>query len=95
MQNPPFRIQTLTGPPLEVAGTQVAVRSQVLQVRLPFGNAGLLWNWPLSVLVRTPEGQEQILPVPDVTRTAVLSLLALSLVSTFLWMRFRRTQDES
>jgi hypothetical protein len=95
MRNPRFSIQTLTGRPVKVGDVQVYVRSQVLQVRLPFANGGLVWNRPLSVMMRTPSGQEQRLSVPDVTRTAVLTLLVLSLVSTFLLMRFRRTNGES
>jgi hypothetical protein len=95
MRNPRFGIQTLNGRPVKVGDVQVYVRSQVLQMRLPFGNGGLIWNRPLSVLIRTPNGQEQILSVPDVTRTAVLTLLALSVVGTFLLIRFRRTNAES
>jgi hypothetical protein len=95
MRNPLFRIKTLNGRPVKVADTQVYVRSQVLQVRLPSGNGGLIWNRPLSVVMRRQNGQEQILSVPDVTRTAVLTLLVLNLVSTFLWMRFRRKNDGS
>jgi hypothetical protein len=95
MRNPLFSIQTMTARSVKVGDTQVYVRSQVLQVRLPFGNGGVIWNRPLSVMMRRQNGQEQILSVPDVTRTAVLTLLVLSLVSTFLLMRFRRTNDES
>ena len=95
MRNPGFSIQTLTGRPVKVGDVQVYVRSQVLQVRLPFGYGGLLWNRPLSVRMRRQNGEEQTLSVPDVTRTAVLMLLVISLVSTFLWMRFKPTNDES
>jgi len=95
VHNSLFQIQTLTGRPLSVADMQVYVCSQVVQVRLPFGYGKILWNRPLSVLLRRSNGQEQILPVPDVTRTAVLTLLAFSLVSGFLWMRFRFMNDES
>ncbi len=95
MRNPLLRIKTLTGRPVMVEDTQVYVRSQVLQVRLPFGNGGLIWNRPVSVVMQTPNGQAQILSVPDVTRTAVLTLLVLSLVGTLLFMRFRRKNAES
>ena len=94
MRNPQFGIQTLTGRPVKVGDVHVYVRSQVLQMRLPFGYGGLLWNRPLSVRIWRQNGEEQTLSVPDVTRTAVLTLLALSLASTFLLMRFRRTNDE-
>ena len=88
--SPLLRIETLTGQPVRVKDTQLRVRSQVVQLRLPIGNGGLIWNRPVAVLVRTPDGQDQILPVLNVTRTAVLVLLVLSFAGTFLLMLFRR-----
>lgn len=85
-----LRIETLTGQPLRVKDTQLRVRSQVVQLRFPNASGGLIWNRPIAVLVHTPNGQEQTLPVPDVTRSAVLGLLVLSLAGTFLMMLFRR-----
>lgn len=85
-----FRIETLTGHPVKVKDTQLRVRSQVVQLRFPFISGGLIWNRPVAVLVHTAQGQDQTLPVPDVTRAATLSLFALSLVSTFLFILFRR-----
>ena len=89
----PLRIETRNGRPLRVKGAQVHVRSQVVRLRLPIANGGLIWNRPVSVVIRTPDGQEQILPVPDVTRSVVLALLVLSLVGTFLLVRFRSTES--
>jgi hypothetical protein len=95
MRNSLFRIKTLTGRPVKVEDTQVYVRSQVVQIRLPFGNGSLIWNRPVSVVMQTPDGQAQILSVPDVTRTAMLTLLVFSFVGTLLLMRFRRKNAES
>jgi hypothetical protein len=86
----PLRIETLSSQLVMVEDMQVHVRSQVVQLRLPIANGGLIWNRPVSVVMRRPDGQERILSVPDVTRTAVLALLLLSLVGTFLLMLFRR-----
>jgi hypothetical protein len=85
-----LRIETLTGGPIKVKDTEVRLRSQVLQLRFPFIHGGLIWNRPVAVLVRTADGQDQILPVPDVTRTAVLTLLVFSIAGTFLLRLFRR-----
>jgi hypothetical protein len=85
-----FRIETLTGQPVRVKDAELRVRSQVLQLRLPGISGGLIWNRPVAVLVRAADGQDQILPVPDVTRTLVLTLLVLSLAGTLLLMLFRR-----
>jgi hypothetical protein len=84
-----FRIKTLTSEPVIVKGDQVRLRSQVLQLRFPFIPGGLIWNRPVAVLVRTADGQDQILSVPDVTRTVVLTLLVFSIAGTFLLRLFR------
>ena len=89
----PLRIETRNGRPLRVKGAQVHVRSQVVQLRLADTHGGLIWNRPVSVVVRRPDGQEQILPILDVTRSAVLALLVLSLVGTFLLVRFRSNES--
>jgi hypothetical protein len=85
-----LRIETLTGEPIRIKDAQLRVRSQVVQLRFPFINGGLIWNRPVAVWVRTADGQDQILPVSDVTRTTLLSLLTFSLVVTFLFRLFRR-----
>jgi hypothetical protein len=90
MRSSLLRSETLTGQPIRVKDTQLCFRSQVVQLRLPIASGGLIWNRPVAVLVRTPDGQDQILPLPDVTRTAMLSLMALCFASTFLFMLFRR-----
>ena len=81
MTNSPLRIETLTSPPLRVKDAQLRLRSQVVQLRLPIVQGGLIWNRPVAVLVRTPDGQEQTLHVRDVTRTVVLTLGALCFAS--------------
>ena len=90
MTNSLFRIEILTSQPLRVNDAQLRVRSQVVQLRLPRINGGLIWNRPVAVLVRTPDGQDQTLPVRDVTRSVVLALVMLCCASTFLLMLFRR-----
>ena len=85
-----LRIETLTGQPVKFKDTQLRVRSQVLQLRLPVASGGLIWNRPVAVLVSFSEGQEHILPVPDPTRTVVLTLAGLCIATTFLTVLFRR-----
>ena len=84
-----LHIETLTGQPVRLKDIQLRVRSQVVQLRLPVASGGLIWNRPIAVLVRTPDGQDQILPISDVTRTAVLALVGLCFASAFLLMLFR------
>jgi len=89
MSNSLLRIQTLTSQPLTIKDTQLRLRSQVIQLRLPILNGGLIWNRPVAVVIHTADGQDQTLPVRDVTRSVVLVLTALC-VSTFLLTLFRR-----
>jgi hypothetical protein len=95
MSNSVLRVETLTGQSIKVKNTQVRVRSQVLQLRLPMANGGLIWNRPVAVLVRTSDGHEQMLPVPDLTRIAVLILAGLCFTSMFLLLLYGRQKVES
>ena len=90
-----LRVETLTGQSIRVKNTQVRVRSQVIQFRLPMANGGLIWNRPVAVLVRTSDGHEQMLTVPDLTRIAVLILAGLCFASMFLLILFRPKKVES
>ena len=89
-----FRIETQTGKPIKIGDSELRVRSQVIQLRLPMANAGLIWNRPVAVLVRSSRGQEQI-PIPDSTRLVVLILAGLALTSIFLRIASRRKKIES
>ena len=91
MPNSLLHIKTLTSQPMTVKDAQLRLRSQVVQLRLPGVNGGLIWNRPVAVLVRTPDGQEQTLPVRDVTRSVVLALVLLCFASTLLLRLTRRT----
>ena len=90
MSMPLLRVETLTGQPIKVKDTQLRVRSQVVQLRLPVISGGLIWNRPVAVLVHTPDGQQQILPIPDVTRSVMLMLAGLCFASMVLFIRYRR-----
>ncbi len=90
MLTPLLRIETLTGQPINVKGTQLRVRSQVVQLRLPVISGGLIWNRPVAVLVQSADGQDRLLPIPDLTRTTVLALTVLGLATAFLLSLFRR-----
>ena len=90
MSNSLLRIETLTGQPVKVKDTQLRLRSQVVELRLPFASGGLIWNRPVAVVVSTADGRDQILPIQDVTRTAMLVLAGLCFASTFLFMIYKR-----
>ena len=90
-----FRVETRTSQTIQMKDTQLRVRSQVIQFRLRMANGGLIWNRPVAVVLRTSDGHEQMLPVPDLTRIAVLMLAGLCFASMFLLILFRRKKVES
>jgi hypothetical protein len=85
-----LHVETLTSQPVRIEDVQLRVRSQVVQLRLPVASGGLIWNRPVAVLVHTPDGEDQILPISDVTRTAVLSLVGICFAGALLLMLSRR-----
>jgi hypothetical protein len=88
-------IKTHTSHPIRINNAEVRVRTQVIQLRLPVVQGGLIWNRPLVVVLRTSDNQEQILSIPDLTRIAMLILAGLSFASMFFWIFFRLRKIES
>jgi hypothetical protein len=79
-----IQIETQWGKPIQFGERKVVVQSRALQIRLPFLEGGLVWNRPVSVLVESSDGHDQVLPVRDVTRIAQIALIALGLAGMIL-----------
>jgi len=60
---------------------------QVVRVDFPGGWGGLVWNRPVSVWAMAPDGSEQVIPIPDVTRRALLAILGVVILAGILrWL---------
>jgi hypothetical protein len=96
MPEPIFQFEQKAGDPFLVGGVKIVPFAQSLHIRNPFWRlSGLVWNRPSSVMVVSADGQEQVLPVHDVTRWIQLSLLAAGFGSSLLiWLLFRIFQIE-
>ena len=90
MQTSLLRIETLTSLPITIQDTQLHVRSQLVQLRFPTVNGGVIWNRPVAVVVRTLDGEEKIISISDMTRIAILTLAGLCFTGMFVLMFFRR-----
>ena len=95
MKSSLLHIETLTSPLIAIQDTQYYLRSQLVQLRLPAVNGGLIWNRPLAVVLRTSDDQEKIVPIADVTRTAMFALAGLCFTSMFVLMFLRRKKSGS
>jgi hypothetical protein len=81
-----------SGEAMQVGDYQITPQTRVFRIRLPGRNSGLVWNRPSSVIVRTANGQEKILPVRDVTRVAIWSMLAGGLLGVIMIALMKRTR---
>jgi hypothetical protein len=73
-----------TGDSIQAGNFELTPMTQVLKVQIPRYHAGLVWNRPKAVLVRTPDGDEQVLPITDVTRVVIWVMLAGGLLSAIM-----------
>jgi hypothetical protein len=84
-----FQFETRAGEPISSGPFTIIPMARSLRIRLPriAGNrvgGGLVWNRPVSIIVRPAQGDEYTLPVRDLTRRAQLALLFAGLAGGLL-----------
>ncbi len=90
------QIETRAGEPIVSGDTKIIPMARSLRIRNPGWHNGLVWNRPVAIVVQTGDGQEQVLPVRDVTRQAQVALLVSSLIVVLLgWLVTRRKKSKS
>ena len=78
---------------MSVGDTEIVPLARSLCIQPHGFPGGLIWNRPSAVIVRTADGQERMLPVPDVTRQKQLRLMAIGLIGSLLiWLVLRRSR---
>ena len=77
-------IETHSGAPYQSDWATVTPFSQSVLFRFPGSRGGFVWNRPVSVLVRQADGQEYILPVPDITRRVQIGLAGMLIFTLLL-----------
>lgn len=90
MPNNILNIETQAGKPIVSGNLKIIPFSQALTIRFPFFNGSLIWNRPVSILVVTADGQEQLIPIQDMTRITQIVLFSVAAIGTLLiWFVFR------
>lgn len=82
--------ETRAGKPILFAGKTIVPFANSIQVRIPFIQGGVVWNRPVAVAVQTTQGEEYILPIQDVTRQILFSLIGASIIGAILIFLFSR-----
>jgi hypothetical protein len=85
-----IQVESRAGTPIQVGDRRLVLFSRVVRVHLPGINGGLIWNRPAAVLTTAPDGEELVLPVPDLTRQAQIGILGGVLLAAWLLWFFRR-----
>jgi hypothetical protein len=85
-----IHVENRAGSVIQAGDHQIMPISQAIRLQLPGLPGGLIWNRPVSVVVTHPDGQEQVLPVRDVTRIAQFTILGMAVVGSFLFWRASR-----
>lgn len=76
--------ETRTGKTKRVGDYEITPQTRVFKLQLPGKHAGLIWNRPQAINIRMPDGQEKVLPVRDVTRIAIWSMLLGGLLGVII-----------
>ena len=80
-----IQTETKAGEAITIGETKIVPFSKSVRVQIPGRQGGLIWNRPASLLVVSSDGEEQIIPIVDVTRQALWALLGAS-TAVFLLM---------
>jgi hypothetical protein len=86
-----FEYENRVGQPVIVGNYRLIPISRALVLKFPGMRGGIIWNRPVSVVAQTGSGQEQVLPVKDITRQVQLALYGGSLLGALLlWLVSRK-----
>jgi hypothetical protein len=78
------------GESVKIGDQEVVLIARSFRLMFPGKRGGLIWNRPVAVKVHRASGDETVLPVDDITRRAVVILLAGGfLVPLFIWLFLR------
>jgi hypothetical protein len=85
-----FSREFRSGEPIQANMYTLVPFNQVLRLQIPGLKGGLIWNRPSSILARTADGQEFVIPVKDVTRQVQIALMGGAfLTSLFYFLAIR------
>jgi hypothetical protein len=86
-----MQIENRLGAPIRAGKYQIIPIEQHWQVQSPGRRFFAFWRRPASVLVLPPEGGEEILEIPDLTRRAQIAIWGLALlIPALVWLIRRR-----
>ena len=81
---------TNAGDPIQVGDLKLVPFARSFTLRFPGWNGGIIWNRPVAVSVVFPDGQQEVLPVHDITRRFQIGLFLTVLLGGMLCLLIAR-----
>jgi hypothetical protein len=86
-----IQLENRVGKPIKAGPYKLIPVEGSLQVQPPGMRAFLFWRKPASVVVQHPDGSDEILEIPDITRQAQISLVSIAMIfSLVVWLIYRK-----
>ena len=85
------QLENRVGKPIKAGPYKIVPIEGSLQLQPPGMRGFFFWRKPSSVVVQYPDGSDEILEIPDITRQAQISLVSFALIfSLAIWLIGRK-----
>ena len=86
-----IQLENRVGKPIKAGPYKIVPIEGSLQLQPPGMRGFFFWRKPSSVVVQYPDGSDEILEIPDITRQAQISLVSFALIfSLAVWLIGRK-----
>ncbi len=86
-----IQLENRVGKPIKAGPYKIVPIEGSLQLQPPGMRGFFFWRKPSSVVVQHPDGSDEILDIPDITRQAQISLVSFALIfSLVVWLISRK-----
>jgi hypothetical protein len=87
-----LEVEMQAGTPIHVGQTRIIPFAQTFRLNLP--GADMIWSRPTAVLAQTPDGQEAVTLIQDVTRQIQLAFFSVGVLGALiLWFWYQKNSS--
>lgn len=87
-----IQYENRVGQAIKTGPYQVIPIETSLQMQPPGMRTFLFWRKPASVIVQHPDGSDEVLQIPDITRQAQISLVIIAMIIASAFWLINRTR---
>jgi len=86
-----LQLENRVGKPIKAGQYKIIPIEGTLQFQPPGMRGFFFWKKPSSLIVQHPDGSDEVLQIPDVTRQAQIALVSVAMVfSLVVWLITRK-----